>query len=172
MRRLLPADLAHGPARLIRPAALLLLAAGAAQAASVSNNLAVSAFIANGCGIGATPIDFGAYAGNAAAPTIDGTGTISVRCPAGNFFWVALNNGANAAGAQRRMRQTPGAAFLNYELYRNAARTQRWGSTFGTSGWGIGSGAVQTGTVYARLPGAQVVPSGPYIDTVTATITY
>ena len=59
-------------------------------------------------------------------------------------------------------------------MYRNAARTERWGNVPGTDtvpGVGTGEANPQTVTVYGRVP-AQSAPAGTYIDVVTVTLTY
>jgi spore coat protein U-like protein len=63
----------------------------------------------------------------------------------------------------------PGA-YLNYALFRDAARTQTWRDTGNQWIGGTGTGAAQSYTVYGELPGGQVVSMGPYVDTVTATV--
>lgn len=152
-------------------AAFGLIFAGTVQA-QASFNLSVSAFIASGCTVSAAPVNFGAYSGTASAPTIDGLGQVTVRCPVNNNYNVRLNNGVNAAGSLRRMAPAAGAARLNYELYKNTGRTQRWGNNNTERLDGVGNGAAQTWPVYARLPGGQVVPFGAYVDTITATVHY
>jgi spore coat protein U-like protein len=153
-------------------ALLGVFAAGTAQA-QASFSIGVSATVGGGCAIAATPVNFGFYAGNASAPTVDTLGQVTVRCPLGTPYNVRMNNGTNAGpGGQRRMRQTPGTALLNYQLYRNAARTQRWGTTAPQRVNGTGSGIDQVLTVYGRLPGAQSVPFGAYLDTITVSIHY
>lgn len=68
---------------------------------------------------------------------------------------------------------TSGAATLNYALYRDSGHTNNWGNVVGTDTLaGIGSGLLQTLTVYGRLSGAQFPTPGVYSDTVTATLTY
>lgn len=148
-----------------------LLGQGAALG-QASFNVGVSAFIANGCTISATAVNFGTYAGTASSPPIDGLGQITVRCPLGNAYNVRLDNGVSAVGGQRRMAPAAGTARLNYELYRDAARSLRWGNNASERVSGTGTGAAQTLPVFARLPGAQVVAFGPYADTITATIQY
>lgn len=152
-------------------AAFGLMLTGTAQA-QASFSLSVSAFIASGCTVTATPVNFGTYSGTASAPTIDGLGQVTVRCPVNNAYNVRLNNGANAAGGQRQMAPAAGAARLDYELYKNAGRTQRWGNNNAERLDGVGNGAAQALPVYARLPGAQVVPFGAYVDTITVTVQY
>ena len=72
-----------------------------------------------------------------------------------------------------RSRSPNGVNVVNYTLYRDAARTQLWGTTIGTDTVaGTGAGADQTLTIYARTPTQTVPPPGVYTDAVTITITY
>jgi spore coat protein U-like protein len=116
----------------------------------------------------ATDLDFGSaglLAGNR-----DQTSTIQLQCPSGTAWRVGLDNGVNALGTTRRM--ASGGSRIAYELYRNAARTQRWGSAADSDVDGTGNNAVQALTVYGRVP-AQAAPApGSYADTVTVTLTY
>ncbi len=154
-------------------AAGLLLAASNAFAAQSSQGFGVSASILNGCTVSAITVAFGAYSGLATSPTIDTLGQITVTCANGNGYDVRLDNGANSGvGGQRRMQRTTGAGLLIYELYKDSGRTQRWGNNNAQRLTGTGNGAAQQLPVYARLAGGQVVPFGPYLDTITVTVQY
>ena len=109
---------------------------------------------------------------SALASNDDQTSVITVRCPLNTSWTLGLNNGINAAGTTRRMRS--GTQYVTYELYRNAARTLRWGSTAGQLVTGTGAGVANpvNTTVYGRVPVQAMVPGGSYADTVTVTLTY
>lgn len=133
----------------------------------------VTASVDNSCRITlATDLDFG----NAGALTSnrDQTSSIMVRCPTGTNWRLGLNNGSNPNGNVRRMRNATGN-YVSYELYRDGARSQRWGNAVGTdtaNGTGQGEGSPVTQTVYGRVPAQPSAPSGSYTDTVTVTLTY
>ncbi len=151
----------------------LLVVGAAAHAVQSTATFAVSATVTSGCGVTANPIAFGSYLGTGAAPAIDAAGNIVVTCAGNNLYFVQLNNGNNVNGTQRRMLRTAGpAAYLNYELYSDAARTQRFGSSLFELVIGISNGAPQSIPVYARLPAAQVAPAGAYLDTIQVTLTF
>lgn len=117
-----------------------------------------------------TDLDFGTVPGLIDANR-DRTSTIAMTCTGRTAWNVGLDNGQNAAGSLRRMRQ--GGSHVAYELYREPAMTSRWGTTIGTdTKSGIGTGATQTLTVHGRVPAGQTVPAGDYSDTITVTITY
>ena len=88
-------------------------------------------------------------------------------------YTVALNGGNDAATDPTLRKMSKGAEKITYGLYRDAARTQPWGSTSGTNTVaGTGSGLAQSLTVYGRVP-VQATPSpGAYADTIVVTLTY
>jgi spore coat protein U-like protein len=67
-----------------------------------------------------------------------------------------------------------GGNTLNYSLFSNAGRTTNWGNNIGTDTVaGTGTGALQTLTVYGRIPASQTTaPVGSYSDTITVTVTF
>lgn len=119
----------------------------------------------------ASDLAFGAYDPFAAAP-LDSTTTFQYRCPKGQILRVTLDAGSSGSFAWRALRQ--GAEVLRYNLYLDAARTTVWGDGTGGSSVGPGetsiSGGVTTAWVFARVPAAQDVASGPYADTISITI--
>lgn len=120
----------------------------------------------------ATALDFGTVPGVISTPR-DQTSTITFACTGRTPWNVGLNNGLNASGNTRRMRQLLTNNYVNYELYRDASHTQRWGTTIGTDTQpGTGTGAAQAVTVHGRVPASQSAALGAYSDTVTVTVTY
>jgi spore coat protein U domain-containing protein, fimbrial subunit CupE1/2/3/6 len=123
------------------------------------------------CRVATTPLSFGSY--DMFSPfAVDATGEISVSCPAAGPSGgprIRLDAGVDSGGSfgPRRMRSASGGAFLAYDLYRDAARTEVWGD-------GTGRTFVQAGegrhVVYGRIPTRQSVPPGTYADTVTVTV--
>jgi spore coat protein U-like protein len=70
---------------------------------------------------------------------------------------------------------TSGPDFLNYALYKDAARTQVWGTGMAggaTLTYNSASKASTNLTVYGTVPGGQDVTVGSYSDVVVATINY
>lgn len=111
---------------------------------------------------------------NLLTTNIDQTSTISLTCTNGAAWQVGLGNGNNASGTQRRMRLGATASYVNYELYRNTTRTQRWGTTLNSDTvTGTGTGTSQSVTVYGRVPSQSPMPAaGAYKDTILVTVTY
>lgn len=120
----------------------------------------------------ATDLDFGSIPGLITANR-DQTSVLSMICTGRTAWNVGLNNGLNASGAIRRMRQGTSGNYVNYELYRDPGRLNRWGTTIGTNTVpGTGTGLEQTLTVYGRVPATQTVPAGSYSDVITVTVSY
>ncbi|HEI8865281.1 TPA: spore coat U domain-containing protein [Serratia odorifera] len=156
------------------------------QAGTIQGNLGVSLTIGAGCVVNGGnsagsvndfgAINFGTYSSlaniiDASSSGSGGAGTLALECTDGTDYTVALNNGLNATGTQRRMASTAGA-FINYNLYRDAAHSQPWNDTDGTL-TGTGSGAAQPLVVYGRVPAASSTPAeGAYNDTVTMTVSW
>jgi spore coat protein U domain-containing protein, fimbrial subunit CupE1/2/3/6 len=129
----------------------------------------VSATVTSQCSVSASTLDFGTV-GVLLANT-DGTSSLTVQCASGVAYQVGLDNGQHASGTTRRM-QGPGG-LVAYELYRNTARTQRWGTTLNTDTVsGSGSGSNQALTVFGRVPTQTTPSAGTYNDTITVTVTY
>ena len=157
--------------RVIALSAGLLIAAPLCIAAQVTVPFAVSATVVRGCIIATTNLAFGSYPAVAAGPAVLATSTIQVTCELADTYTIGLDDGVNRAGSQRRMARTAAPfQYLNYNVFRDAARTLPWGDNGGTRVNAVGTGAAQSYTVFGQLPGAQVVPAGSYVDTVTVTV--
>ena len=136
-----------------------------------------TATVSNSCSIALSrpqDLDFGSHA--ALPVPVDSTTTISLACPSNLSWKIGLNNGVNASGSQRRMKNAAGS-FIPYELYRDSARSQRWGNDVtGGTDTVSGSGSAQTNptvlTVHGRVPALGTVAAGAYVDTITVTLSY
>lgn len=152
-------------------AALLLLAAPAAQAATASGSFNVQVVIQETCIVtspSSTTLDFGTQ--TLLNANVDAQTNISVQCTTGTDYDISLDNGLNTS---RRMRQGATANYINYQLYTNSTRTTVWPTTAGTAPYtNLGTGAAQTITVYGRIPAQTTPPAGTYTDTVAITVTY
>lgn len=105
---------------------------------------------------------------------ITSTGSIGVQCTNTTPYNIGLNAGAGSGATVSARKLSSGAgATITYEIYRDSARTQIWGDTVGSNtAAGTGNGAVQTITVYGRVPVQNTPAAGSYTDTVTVTVTY
>lgn len=132
----------------------------------------VSAQLLSACQISATPLNFGSQPSNFSSSVLSAS-SINSTCTKNTSYQIGLSNGLNADGNQRRMRSDTGQ-YINYELYQNASRTQRWGSALNTAETltGTATGVSQNATVYGRVDPQAGLEAANYKDTVTVTITY
>lgn len=156
--------------------ALVAAVAGSAHAATVDDSFRVSIEIRETCtlNVAAADVAFGQVDRSAAA---DAGSSLSVTCTTGTPWVLGLNNGLNASGATvsaTNRRMTSGSGFIPYGLYRDAGRSQLFGSTAGTDTVsGTGTGAVQSVPVFGRVSASSTnVAAGIYQDTVVAQVTY
>ncbi len=141
---------------------------------------------AYGCAVAVVGVSFGIYDSIAAAPD-DSAGRVDVTCsnvPGTGVdsvaYGVALSPGV--AGSFNPRRLASGAARLDYNLFRDAGRTQVWGN--GTSGSFLVSGTMRVGPgqgnstrtnthdIFGRVPAQQDAAIGAYTDTIVVTLTF
>ncbi|HKB79430.1 MAG TPA: spore coat U domain-containing protein [Thermoanaerobaculia bacterium] len=135
----------------------------------------VTATVSAECTVSTSAVSFGLYdpvSANAAAPK-DATGTVNVYCTAGTLATVALDLGSHAAGSTRKMLGGTGD-LLQYELYRDAARTVVWNAVNTDSGTSASKTTPINGgfMAYGRIFAGQDVRIGGYSDTVLVTVNY
>jgi spore coat protein U-like protein len=125
------------------------------------------------CTVVATDLDFGIQ-NNLDAP-IAATNLITATCTAGTVFEIGLSNGSSGATSpsQRKMTSTLNSQSVSYQIYRNAARTQVWGSTFGSDTVSsVSSGLPLIFTGYGLVPAQATPNSQVYTDNVVVVVTY
>lgn len=151
---------------------------GGAQAASVSDTIAVSTTVLASCSVATSPLAFTAYDSGGGA---DGTAGIDVTCTNLTAYKVAIDAGSNfdAPNGTRRMAHASlTSTYLSYKIWTDATYQAEWGdSGYGdtinqSAVAGVGSGFLQNYTVYGTMPTGQNVPPGNYTDTVTVTVNY
>ncbi len=129
------------------------------------------------CRISLGPINFGLYMPLTAVP-VDVVGQFDVRCQAqpGTF---AVIIGAGISGDQlARTLSAGGADVLNYNLYRDAARTQIWGDGTPPTVMVTGSRPSQgrptsySYPVYGRVFANQAPNTGIYSDNLLVTVLF
>lgn len=152
-------------------AAALGAAPVAASAKTLSNTLDARMRVDTSCRVNTEPLTFGSV--NIFSGQVDATARIRLSCGPAVAYSVAIDNGLNYNG-QRRMSNGAGGwfAYVPYQIYRNAARTQAWGATPATRVTGITpvNGDV-TLIAYGRVPNSIVLPRA-YIDVVTVTVNF
>jgi spore coat protein U-like protein len=126
------------------------------------------------CDIAATAVAFGTVTG------VDTTtGTITLACQgagSNNPYTVTLSTGLGSY-SQRQMRR--GQSRLSYNLYTDPSHTLIWGDGSGGSHVVSGTIAFRTSgtvvvplTVYGLVPNQPFPVSGPYRDTIVATVSF
>jgi len=151
-----------------------LMASAPAMAGTSDGSMIVSATVLDNCTIIAQPMSFGALT-DVGSANVDTTATLALECTPNADFFVSMNNGANADGSVRRMKNAAGDEFLPYEVYSDAARAQRWGVTEGTDTVAGTASVLGTATLtaYGRIASGTSSPSaGVYTDTVTVTVNF
>jgi spore coat protein U-like protein len=160
--------------RLLLAAAALLLgmAVGAPAAHAQTANLQVTSSVVGQCTVTGGTLAFGTYVQGQTTPK-DGQGSISLNCPAGINVTVNMNMGLNPGSGSRNMASA--GNFLNYQLFRDAARSQVWGTGTGASGGkpvNPTSAGAQAHDVYGQIGAAQAPSTtGNYTDTVVVGLT-
>ncbi|MDA8100187.1 MAG: spore coat U domain-containing protein [Nitrospiraceae bacterium] len=147
-------------------AAVLVLAAGTAMAATATSVFAVSATVQPTCSIstGATAIAFGTYDPLSATP-LDGSGTVSFRCTRNTLYWTYIPGPWTIAGP------VP-ADVLSMNFYSDAAYTALYSTGKVGGGTASPNNAPQTVTYYGRIPANQYVAEGAYSQNFTFTVEY
>jgi len=153
----------------------LVISQSSAEAQTAIDNFDVTATVVANCNI-STPNDlaFGPYdpAVVNATTDLDQQTDIDVRCTKNSpGVWIGLDEGANAVAGQRAM--TDGSELLEYDLYQDGGRTVVWGNLIGDGqGYTPVTSSWTSLTVYGRVPQAQDVGVGAYVDNVVATINF
>ncbi len=141
----------------------------AAQAATVTANLAVSANVANICTVTASTLGFGSIGLTPTSDTV-AQGDIKVTCTGGAASNITLSPGANSTlDTDRKLKS--GTNTIGYQLFQDASRTVAWGNTAATGRTFTATGVEQTFPVYGRITRGTFA-AGSYTDTVTITVTY
>lgn len=144
-----------------------------AQAGTSDGIMLVGATVLEACTIVAGPMAFGDI--SLSGSDIDTTATLTLACTPNADYDILMNNGAFPDSGQRRMANLLEDEFLEYEIYLDASRTQRWGNTIGadTVAGSANALGVATHTAYGRISGlASSATAAVYADTVTVTVDF
>ncbi len=162
-------------------AASLFVSFGSAQAATTTSNFTVSATLANNCSVSAANVGFGSV--NAGAAATNTSSSITLTCNKGAVVGsVALNDGANASGTQKKM--SNGTDTLNYKIDVPTGATfntcpaagagPEWNATNTIVGTSLftATGGPKLINICASIPAGQFPSAGAYSDTVAVTATF
>jgi spore coat protein U-like protein len=163
---------------LLMGTAIALAGAASALAGTVSTSMGVSAEVVPGCQkLAATPISFGSVpTGNAVR---NATGTVTVTCSEGVPYNVTMDNGLchPFLATQRKMGLAGNCgSTVDYEIYLDAAHTQRWHDAGLFSGTvrleATGTGNSQTFTAFGQVSPTSSTLPGSYTDTVVVFLNF
>lgn len=161
---------------------LLLVGASATGATAPQQtrtaNLRVNAEVVRDCRIQVAPLAFGNYdpVGINRTQPLDASTTIEVTCTRGtiSIVFMTLGRYANRIGGSTgsaRGMLGPLGRLLEYYLYRDASRTERWGAS-GLKLAAAPSSAPRVFTVFGRIVPGQDVPVGNYEDEVVVSLRF
>lgn len=141
-------------------------------AATKTTTFAVRLTLTADCTISASDLDFGSH--GVLAANVDQTSALSVTCTANAPYQVGIDAGTTAGSSiANRLMAGTGATTVQYQIYRDSARSQVWGNTPGTDTvGGTGNGSAQAITMYGRVPTQPTPAAGTYTATVTATVNF
>jgi spore coat protein U-like protein len=142
--------------------------------------LSVTGSLANVSNFAGSNVAFGSA--NAGAAATNTASSVTLTCNKGaTVSSVALNNGANASGTQKRM--TVAGEFLNYNIDVPTGATFNTCPAAGTTEWNAANtitatslftttGGAKLINICASIPAGQFPSAGTYTDTVQVTATY
>lgn len=129
------------------------------------------------CRVTVSPLAFGIYNPGRASP-LDSVANLTVRCQAQpGTYAVIIGPGISGDQLARTMLAGPGQV-LNYNLYRDPARTQIWGDgtppTFLVAGARDAKGrpTFYDHPIYGRVFGNQFPDPGTYTDSLLVTVLF
>jgi spore coat protein U-like protein len=113
------------------------------------------------CSISYVPLNFGNYVGT----LLTGVNHATVTCA--TAYTIGLNAGLGVGATETTRKMTgPGGAELNYQLFRDAARTLNWGNNSGVDTVaGTGNATIN---IYAQVLAGQLIAPGTYTDTISS----
>jgi len=153
-------------------AAALSMIAAPAFAATATGSFNSQLIITDECKVQSTTnLDFGSD--GVLDTNIDATSSFDVQCTTGTAYTLSLDGGNGASGTTTTRTMENGGSAVNYTLWKDAGRSQNWGDTGGEIMTSLtGDGALQSYTVYGRVPAQTTPAAATYTDTVTITVTY
>lgn len=124
---------------------------GVVAAGTATTLLEVKTAIVPECKISnVTTLNFGSF--GVLSEAIDATATFSLQCTGTTSYSIGISAGnAVASPNATTERKLYGDSGLAYDLYRNSARSEHWGYDSSRL-TGTGTGAVETITIYGRIP--------------------
>jgi spore coat protein U-like protein len=137
-----------------------------ADAGTASGSMTVSATVVPTCHSLASDLSFGEMP--ARNPQGSAQSLLSLTCTPGTAFAVSIDNGRNG---NRTMTARGGGGTLAYEIYKDAAALQRWGSGAAAVSAIAPSDGRLVLNAYGRII-AQSAVADTYADVVTITVEF
>lgn len=149
------------------------------QAAELTQTMAVRLEIVSSCSLQSSTValDFGSHVTYGIADevnaSIDGTAVLQVSCNQDEAWSVYADNGQNASGMQRRIRNGDTGDLITYDLYDDATRSTSFSTSASAPLVQTGTGSSQNLTIYGRIPAnVSFGAAGIYRDTVILTFSF
>jgi spore coat protein U-like protein len=140
----------------------------------VSRSFEVRAEVIPNCRLTLEPLVFGSYDPLVAHANtaLDATSMMVVTCTRDTHATIMIDQGQNASVGTSNRVLVSSDQRLQYQLYRDSARTEVWGT--GSNAFDFISPGVSGSplTIFARIPAGQSVAAGVYNDLVTATVDF
>ena len=134
--------------------------------------MAVSVEITPNCTVAAAPLAFGTVTA-AAAPSREASASIEIACGPEVSFTVALDDGQNPGSGTRRVLDPATGQYLAYDIFADAAHSQRWGASGTDSVAGVTSPSGTTMLkAYGVIGSGTSASPGSYGDLVTVTASF
>jgi spore coat protein U-like protein len=144
--------------------------ASAASAATINALLPVKAVIVAECRISNIgTLNFGSI--GLTTSNTDATATFSLQCTKSTAYEIGIDQGVQP-GLEYPREMEGADDVLTYELYRDAARANRWGYSDPETLSGIGTGNAETIQVYGRIPAQTAPMPDDYEDFCTIVVNY
>ena len=141
-----------------------------------TDSMRVTTNVLMSCTVDAPTLDFSTYDPTVGTDT-NGTSTITSECTGGGSATITMNGGsAVVAGSSdavplRQMTHTD-TTKLNYQLYKENARTTIWGNDAASGKAFTAVAGDNTETVYGSITAGQAASFGAFNDFVVVTLTY
>jgi len=150
--------------------------------AASAQTVSLSATVASQCTVGNATVNLGAL--NLSIQTNNTANNLALTCTRGATVVVALNNGLNPTGTQKRLRNGATTDFLNYNISRPtiagtttscpALPGTEWNATntLAATSMFTATGGARNLSLCVSVPAGQFnIGAGTFTDTVTATLT-
>ena len=145
--------------------------------ATQTDSMQVTTQVLMSCTVDAPTLDFLTYDPTVGTDT-NGTSTITSNCTGGGSATITMNGGsAEVAGSTvaaplRQMTHSSDSSKLNYQLYKENARTTVWGNDADSGKAFTAVAGDNTETVYGSITAGQAASFGSFNDFVVVTLTY